>query len=440
MLANIYLQSVATVADTVATATTSNGNRITVTNTDALVPGTPVYFTKIGAAINDDIMGGIEAKVEYYVLEVRPEITTGNFIVGNQYQITVPGTTDFTTLGAASNSVGVIFICNSSLQTGTGLATGLQEFTITADRYPDESEVLLIDDTGAINVSQFEQFNVDRLWVTVNGYRLPSSSLRLNAYNNLSVLTTINTGDEVIITSMMPTATPNELVYLLNVSQKGNASVYRANTQTRTWLVEPLKFTDEVIYLNDASRVTDSIVQENVCPAAVDGKYNIGLVSNKNAICHVTVYNNTTGVTVNPANYKIVLEGAGYPWPLHPNPLVVGAPILQISSQVSVGDSLTITSLEGRLLYINGEQIGFQECDLELNTVSLLSRGTNGTGVPTYTPLYAEVFGLLPNNRMTNVLYEEEWNPIPGIYNQTEGDPLQIADAEGAIFLRTDIN
>ena len=435
-----WLDELFTVADTVATATTSNGNRITVTNTDALVPGTPVYFTKIGAAINDDIMGGIEAKVEYYVLEVRPEITTGNFIVGNQYQITVPGTTDFTTLGAASNSVGVIFICNSSLQTGTGLATGLQEFTITADRYPDESEVLLIDDTGAINVSQFEQFNVDRLWVTVNGYRLPSSSLRLNAYNNLSVLTTINTGDEVIITSMMPTATPNELVYLLNVSQKGNASVYRANTQTRTWLVEPLKFTDEVIYLNDASRVTDSIVQENVCPAAVDGKYNIGLVSNKNAICHVTVYNNTTGVTVNPANYKIVLEGAGYPWPLHPNPLVVGAPILQISSQVSVGDSLTITSLEGRLLYINGEQIGFQECDLELNTVSLLSRGTNGTGVPTYTPLYAEVFGLLPNNRMTNVLYEEEWNPIPGIYNQTEGDPLQIADAEGAIFLRTDIN
>jgi hypothetical protein len=41
---------------------------------------------------------------------------------------------------------------------------------------------------------------------------------------------------------------------------------------------------------------------------------------------------------------------------------------------------------------------------------------------------------------MTNVLYEEEWNPIPGIYNQTEGDPLQIADTEGAIFLRTDIN
>jgi len=41
---------------------------------------------------------------------------------------------------------------------------------------------------------------------------------------------------------------------------------------------------------------------------------------------------------------------------------------------------------------------------------------------------------------MSDVLYSTVWNPIPGIYNTTEGDPLQIAYSQGADFLRTDRN
>jgi hypothetical protein len=87
-------------------------------------------------------------------------------------------------------------------------------------------------------------------------------------------------------------------------------------------------------------------------------------------------------------------------------------------------------------LYINGEQIGFRECDLANNTVSDLQRGTNGTGAQNYIPLYSEAFGLVPNNRMTDVLYSQEWNSY--VYNTVEGDPLQISDTLGAGFLRTD--
>jgi len=274
--------------------------------------------------------------------------------------------------------------------------------------------------------SDFEQVNVDRLWVTINGYRVPSSSLKLNANNNLSILSTIVTGDSIIITSMMPTATPNEEVYLLNVSTTNRAAVYRANVQTRTWLTRSLSYTDQTIYLNDISRITDTVVQNVITPSIIDGKYNIGLSSNKNVICHLTVYNNTTATEVNSNNYKIII--------------VDTAPILQISAQVTTGDDLTITSVEGRLLYINGEQIGFGECNLALNTVTKLIRGTNGTGEQNYIPLYTEVFGLIPNNRMSDVLYQSTWNPIPGIYNPVEGDPLQIAYTQGAIFLRTDIS
>ena len=371
----VWLNQLFTVADTIATATSSTGNRITVDSTTNLTPGTPVYFTLDDSPTGTDILGGIEEKTEYFVLDVQ---------------------------------------------------SGTLSFTISENRYPNESEFVLSNDSGAVNVSLFQQVNVDRLWVTVNGYRVPSKNLRLNPYNKLSILTTIVSGDEVIITSMMPTATPNEQVYLLNVSLQGNSTVFRSNVETRTWLTEPLQNTDQIIYLNDLSRVTDNIVQNVICPGQVNGTYDIGLTANKNAISLVIVYNNTTSTLVNPANYNVVI--------------IDTAPILQISAQVSVGNELTITSVEGRLIYINGEQIGFGECDLAANTLSQLTRGVNGTGVQVYNPTFTEVFGIMPTNKMSSVLYDTVWNPIPGIYNYTEGDPLQIANTAGAEFLRTDIN
>lgn len=422
----IWIDGLFTIANTFATATTANGNRITVGTTDILIPNTPVYFTQYAAAEGTNILGNILAKTKYFILAVRPEISAGNFITGNEYEIVELGTTDWAAIGyVGTAAVGGTFIA-TSYGSGTGIATGLQEFTISTTAYPYQEEVLVIDATGSIYVSQYQQVNVDRLWVTVNGYRVPSSSLRLNEYNNLSILTEIVTGDEVIITSMMPTASPNQETYLQNVSQAGNGSVYRANTQTRTWVTAPVEILQDTIYLNDVTRVTNSIVQNVTATVSVEGTINIGLTSNKNVICHIQVYNNTTGLLISSSNFSVVI--------------VDTAPILQITPiGISEGDSLTITTVEGRLLYINGEQIGFNECDLVANTVSQLSRGANGTGAQLYIPLYSEAFGLIPSNRMSDVLYSETWNPIPGVYNTVDGDPLQIADTQGAIFLRTDI-
>ena len=427
----IWIDGLFTISNTFATATDDNGNRITVDSTEILIPNTPVYFTQYAASEDTNILGNILAKHKYYIFAVRPEISAGNFIIGNEYEIVDLGTTDWEAIASSYDwttgnpIVGGIFTA-SGTGTGTGIASGLQEFTISETPFPFQEEVQLVDATGSIYVTQYEQVNVDRLWVTVNGYRVPSSSLRLNSYNNLSILSEIVTGDEVIITSMMPTASPNEETYLLNVSQQGDGVVYRANHNTRTWLISPLEILQDTIYLNDVTRVTDSIIQNVTAPALVNGTFNIGLISNKNVICHLQVYNNTTGLDISSSNFNIVI--------------VDTAPILEINTVgVSVGDSLTVTTVEGRLLYINGEQIGFNECDLVENTVSQLTRGANGTGMQTYIPVYAEAFGLIPNNRMSDVLYADTWNPIPGIYNTDEGDPLQIADTQGAIFLRTDI-
>jgi hypothetical protein len=292
------------------------------------------------------------------------------------------------------------------------------------DTYISGGAILLAD---AIQIdSVYQQISPDRLWVTINGYRVPSSSLKIDANNYLSILVPVSNTDKVTITSMMPTATPNQLTYLLNVTLHGEPSVYRANDYTRTWLVEPLNYSDSVIYLNDTTHVTDYRIQESVTPAPVDGVYNVGLYANKNDIVKVIIYNNSSSTTVDPNNYNLAIVGTG--------------PSLEIYDQVSTGDNLTITVIQGGLVIINGEQIKFEDCDIAANTLSRLTRGVNGTSERALIPKYTEVYGIISTNRMSDINYEKTWNPIPGIYNPVLGDPLQIADTEAAIFLRTNKN
>ena len=277
-------------------------------------------------------------------------------------------------------------------------------------------------------VNTWQQDNVDRLWVTINGYRVPSSALYINADNNLSILSTITTGDTIIITSMMPSATPNEEVYLLNVNKSNTPSVYRANTETRTWLVEPLYYTDETIYVQDVSKITDITVQNVVAPAESAGVFSIGLTADKRSISQVIVYNSTTSSYINAANYTVVMEDI--------------APILHITNPatpvVTAGNNLIITTIVGNLVYINGEQIRFSTVDLDANTITDLQRGYYGTGEQTYIPLYTEVFGIISTNRLPDPDYSLTWNS--NVYNPVDGDPLQISETDAAYFLNTDIS
>ena len=265
---------------------------------------------------------------------------------------------------------------------------------------------------------------------TINGYRVPSSSLYLNANNNLSILAPIDpVTDSITITSMMPSATPNQLVYLQNVNKNNIPSVYRANTNTRTWLVAPLYDTDFTIYVADVTRITDTVIQQTEAPSpAVDGLYYIGLNADKNIISQVIVYNESTTSYIDPANYTVVIQNI--------------APTLAISNPtipvITAGDILTITTIEGNLIYINGEQIKFATVDLVANTLSGLQRGTNGTGSQTYIPVYSEVFGILSNNLQPYTDYSVTWNSY--VYNVVDGDPLQISDTDPAIFLNTDVS
>jgi hypothetical protein len=226
---------------------------------------------------------------------------------------------------------------------------------------------------------------------------------------------------------MIINSTPDEEVYQLIVNKNNEPVVYRANTLSRTWLTAPLYELDEYIEVDDVTKLTDVILQEVTTPAAVDGVYSIGLTGDKNLICNVTIYNNNPSRLglIPTSAYEVVVEAL--------SPLVK----ITAGSYIQAGDSLTITTLEGKIVYINGEQIRFDIVDLVNNTLSGLQRGFNATGIQPYIPIYSEVYSRLSNNLLSEFDYNLTWNSA--VYNTVEGDPLQISTTTAAEFLYQDI-
>jgi hypothetical protein len=354
-----------------ATVTGTSGTAITVDSTDSLVIDTPIYFSKIETVSGTTFASGLESGVEYYVKAVDS------------------------------------FAKTFSVST----TRGGDAFALTSS-----SEVL--------NATQWSQENVDRLWVTVNGYRIPSSKLRISPANEVGILTEIQSGDQVIITSMIPNATPDEEIYINIVDAIGNAAVYRQNSSTTTWVTQPVYDLSNTIYVNDVTQITEQTVQTEVVPTAVSGSYYIGLTADKNLITSVTVYNNSTLQTLPASAYSVVLDDL--------------TPTLKITSGVTAGNTVTITVLQGNMIYVNGEIIGFTEVDIENNALIGLYRGTDGTPAEFYIPEYAKVFGLLSSQRLPDVYYDQTWNSY--VWNTTLGDPLQISNTIPANFLKADIS
>jgi hypothetical protein len=255
--------------------------------------------------------------------------------------------------------------------------------------------------------------------------------LRLNTDNELSILAKVDpdNADTVIITSMIPTATPNEQVYLLNVNNMGIGVVNRANTMTRTWLTAPLYNTSTTITVSDATRITDTIIQTVTVgtPEVATDYVMIGLNGDKDILTQIIVYNNTTSQIIDPQYYSLVIEATAPQIKL----------IVSSGSGVTIGDSLIITEVQGNLIYLNGEYIRFNTIDLSTGVLSGLTRGLNGTGIQLFTDKYSEVYGILSTNRMTTINYNTTWNSY--VYNQELGDPLQISTTDAANFLNRDI-
>ena len=97
--------------------TVSFGSTLDVVGNTALSGDLDVAGDIIGG-----LVGNVNGNVTGNLISVTNTVNAGDFISGHTYTIATVGTTDFTAIGAASNTVGVIFTA-TGVGSGTGTAT-----------------------------------------------------------------------------------------------------------------------------------------------------------------------------------------------------------------------------------------------------------------------------------------------------------------------------
>ena len=109
----------------------------------------------------------------------------------------------------------------------------------------------------------------ERSMVSIDGKKVDSNKIRsvidyaLDTNSNkyipiqtyIYLVTPINAGQNVMITSMCANPTPNETSYTITVDKHGKGSIYGTNITDRSWLVTALTLYDDIIYVKDVSMV-----------------------------------------------------------------------------------------------------------------------------------------------------------------------------------------
>jgi len=350
-------------------STSINSNLIVCTSVDRMIQGNPVYFSAAGYQDGDTIVSGIVQGQKYYVGTIDP------------------------------NAFG---------------------FSISTTQFgPD---IVLTNSVQNMNVTLWNQLNPDRVWVYLNGKRVPSSKITISDVNEISINNVIISSDQIIITSMIPTATPHEQKFMNIIDSSGTQTIFNMNSPFRTWLTHDLSATDTELFVNDVSKLTVTKIQTNVVTFDTDGYY-VGLNADKNKITSISVFNVTSQQTIDTEHYVSLISGM--------------SPEIRIEqgAWIKPGDTVEITILEGNLIYVAGEQIMFSDINAETNSISGLVRGVNGTGTVPMINVNETVYCLLDVNQMN-----ENYNNV--IWNSYEysalGDPLQISNTVPAQFLNTE--
>jgi hypothetical protein len=312
-------------------------------------------------------------------------------------------------------------------------------------------------DTGAtivnnpLKINQTHQLSdTSRLWVSLNdnttvdnkGEYISPTYLKIDyeqttGDNTLIIMKKIKISDDIIITSMVSSASPTETKFRIHLDKFNGdfnqhswgtdvwgrvwspdtrpnppAVVHRENQPTRTYLLQGLVTTflpSDQLVVADPYRLVD--VQTT--------NFNIGTP---------TLEINVTGTT----SYKITSITV----------MASGTPITDFSVQVinnntvklifetSVVGLIDVTVVTGNSILIDGEQIGFSLIDMSTGVISGLRRGTNGTIVNKSFSEGAVVRGILPSNIMDGAYYIRDW------YSASDNTiPLQYSVSEPADFL-----
>ena len=188
--------------------------------------------TVSGTSGSYDFTIGTGTEVNDFYLQ-RPTqieiVAAGNFEIGQTYTILTVGTTDFTAIGADSNTSGVVFIA-----TGQGSGTGSATYETNAN-----------------------DLVAGRLWVTLDGIRLIEGQ-DFTVQGQYLILSSgvITTAQVLVVTEFAESVVPETMEFRIFQDMRGLQTTYRMTPASSTVLVQPLTIADDVIYVQDVSHLS----------------------------------------------------------------------------------------------------------------------------------------------------------------------------------------
>jgi hypothetical protein len=364
----------------------------------------------------------IEEEQVYLYSTIDPELSSGD-------EITIDGVIGTTQLNNNSYFIKVLDPVVEGAVTYYVMALYYDAFlfsavgTIALAQYISDGYVWKTSQTPQLSQT-IDLEDTTRVFVTVNGYKVTPSLMRLNTGNYLSILSEIDVdaGDIVTITSMVGSATPGQMTYITEIDKNGSQAIYRSNPNNRTWLTQPIQQLDDTIHVYDINRVVD-IVTDRYIVEPLEDLLVVRVNYDSETIKQTTVYNVTSITGLASSEFVLITRNS--------------VAYLVIRSGAVEGDELEVTMRLGDVILINGEKIRYQRVDYTTNTLSSLTRGIDGTGINTIHDEYASVVAINPTNTMFNFYYNRTWNSEN--YNVNNGDPLQISDTIPARFLQTGV-
>jgi hypothetical protein len=307
----------------------------------------------------------------------------------------------------------------------------------------------------AINQPDYSLFDTTRLWVTLvrpSGTTDPDdpdsrfyvSPSQIIIENNTLILTQeVLPTDVIIITSMVPTASPGGSQFRINLNkfnttqdsgsgwgnvwgegwdsptQTYTGEVHRENQQSRTYLVDTMPTTMQLsdqFTVANPERLVRTISRLGVTIVSSAGINYIDVIGvTSSQVTSVTVTIAATNVQID----DFVIE-------------VINNNIIRLVFSTSpAGLSVNIVVAIGNTVMIQSEQIVFSNIDLITGVVSGLRRGTNTTIVNSVLYAGSSVYGVQSQDELTGY-YDQNWYG-----NLINTIPLQITDTVPAQFLNT---
>lgn len=205
---------------------------------------------------------------DFVTTSVNGTVPAGTFLIGDTYTILTVGTTDFVAIGAASNTIGVVFVA-TGVGAGTGTATGpIYSRSNSTNSFNDTPGTFDYSAGTEVRSNDFDLSRVvpaNRLWVVLNGDRLFEGEDFYMVGSTLILSSgTIGLDEILAVTIFTNNLVPGEAAFRIFQDMRGVQATYNITQSGTTSLVVPLSMVDDVIYVQNAAALTQPILENGV--------------------------------------------------------------------------------------------------------------------------------------------------------------------------------